>query len=311
MNTLICGSIAYDSIMVFKGRFADQILPQQVHILNVAFLVPELRREFGGCAGNIAYNLRLLGGRPLPMATVGTDAQPYLDRLDALGISRRFVLPVENSFTAQAFITTDIDNNQITAFHPGAMSQSHLNAIPADGSLSLAIVAPDGRDGMLQHAQQLADHGIPFVFDPGQGLPMFSAEELLWFIQRAHYVAVNDYEAQLLVEKTGLSLAELALKVRALVATHGAHGSDIHVQGRLIQVPVAPPREVVDPTGCGDAYRAGLLYGIAQGMDWEVTGRLAAVMATLKIERSGGQNHTADRTTIAERFFDAFGHRPW
>lgn len=311
MHTLICGSIAFDSIMVFKGRFADHILPQQVHILNVAFLVPELRREFGGCAGNIAYNLRLLGGSALPMATVGTDAQPYLDRLDALGISRRFVLPLDHSFTAQAFITTDIDNNQITAFHPGAMSHSHLNAIPADGSFGLAIVAPDGRDGMLAHAQQLADQGCPFIFDPGQGLPMFSGEELLWFIQRAHYVAVNDYEAQLLVEKTGLTLPELARKVRALIVTHGAQGSEIHVQGRVIQVPAAPPRQVIDPTGCGDAYRAGLLYGIAQGMDWELTGRLAAVMATLKIECSGGQNHTADRASIAQRFSDAFGTRPW
>jgi adenosine kinase len=311
MSTLICGSIAYDSIMVFEGRFADHILPHQVHILNVSFLVPDMRREFGGCAGNISYNLKLLDGEPLPMATVGSDAQPYLERLDALGISRRFIRQVENSYTAQAFITTDMDDNQITAFHPGAMTQSHLNAVPGDGSVRIAIVAPDGRDGMLQHAQQLADHGIPFVFDPGQGLPMFSGEELLWFIQRADYVAVNDYEARMLMEKTGLTLAELARKVRALIATRGAEGSEIHVNGDVLAIPVAPARRLVDPTGCGDAYRAGLLYGITNDLDWEVTGRLAAVMGSLKIEHSGGQNHAYDRVAIAQRFSEAFGYLPW
>jgi adenosine kinase len=311
MSTLICGSIAYDSIMVFEGRFADHILPHQVHILNVSFLVPEMRREFGGCAGNIAYNLKMLGGEPLPMATVGSDAQPYLDRLDALGISRRFIRQVDGAYTAQAFITTDLDDNQITAFHPGAMSQSHLNAVPGDGTVRLAIVAPDGRDGMLQHAQQLADHGIPFIFDPGQGLPMFSGEELLWFIQRADYVAVNDYEAKLLAEKTGLTLTELSRKVRALIATRGAEGSEIHVDGEVKAIPVASARKLVDPTGCGDAYRAGLMYGIANRFDWEVTGRLAAVMGALKIEHSGGQNHAYDRVAIADRFMEAFGYRPW
>jgi adenosine kinase len=311
MSTLICGSIAYDSIMVFKGRFADHILPHQVHILNVSFLVPEMRREFGGCAGNISYNLKLLGGEPLPMATVGNDAQPYLERLESLGISRRFVRQVAASYTAQAFITTDMDDNQITAFHPGAMSQSHLNAVPGDGSVRLAIVAPDGRDGMLQHAQQLSDHGIPFIFDPGQGLPMFSGEELLWFIQRATYVAVNDYEGRLLCERTGLTLAELARKVEALIATRGSEGSEIHVNGDTLVIPVAPARRLVDPTGCGDAYRAGLLYGISNGLDWEVTGRLAAVMGSLKIEHSGGQNHAHDRTSIAQRFSEAYGYRPW
>jgi adenosine kinase len=311
MSILICGSIAYDSIMVFEGRFADHILPHQVHILNVSFLVPEMRREFGGCAGNIAYNLKLLGGEPLPMATVGSDAQPYLERMDSLGISRRFVRQVQGAYTAQAFITTDLDDNQITAFHPGAMNHSHLNAVPSDGTVRLAIVAPDGRDGMLQHAQQLADHAIPFVFDPGQGLPMFSGEELLWFIQRSHYVAVNDYEARLLGERTGLSLPELARKVRALVATRGAEGSEIHVGGEVLSIPAAPARRLVDPTGCGDAYRAGLLYGIANALDWEVTGRLAAVMGSLKIEASGGQNHTVDRTAIADRYREAFGYRPW
>ena len=311
MSTLICGSIAYDSIMVFEGRFKDHILPDQVHILNVAFLVPQLRREFGGCAGNIAYNLKLLGGTPLPMATVGDDAQPYLDRLDALAIDRRHVRHVPGTFTAQAFITTDLDDNQITAFHPGAMSHSHLNAVPGGGSVRLGIVAPDGRDGMLQHAQQFADHGVPFVFDPGQGLPMFDGDDLKRFVARAHYVALNDYEARLLIERTGLAPAAIARQVKALIVTRGGQGSEIHVDGEIHAIPVAPARAIADPTGCGDAYRAGLLFGIEHGMDWETTGRLAAVMATLKIEHSGGQNHVADRTQIADRFVEAFGYRPW
>jgi adenosine kinase len=311
MSTLICGSIAYDSIMVFDGRFKDHILPEQVHILNVSFLVPQLRREFGGCAGNIAYNLKLLGGEPLPMATVGDDAQPYLARLDAYGIDRRHVRHVSGTYTAQAFITTDLDDNQITAFHPGAMTQSHLNAVPGDGTVKLGIVAPDGRDGMLQHAQQFAEHGIPFVFDPGQGLPMFGGEELLWFIARAHYLALNDYEAQLLIERTGLSLADLARKVQAVVVTHGGAGSDLYVGGEVVSISAAPTAAVVDPTGCGDAYRAGLLYGIANKLDWESTGRLASIMGAAKIECAGGQNHAIDRTAIAERFAEAFGYRPW
>ena len=311
MSTLICGSIAYDSIMVFPGRFADHVLPHQIHILNVCFLVPEMRREFGGCAGNIAYNLKMLSGEAWPMATVGTDAQPYMNRLDSLGISRRFVRQIDDSFTAQCFITTDVDNNQITAFHPGAMSFSYLNAVPDDTSIKLAIVAPDGRDGMLQHAQQLADHGIPFVFDPGQGLPMFSGEELLWFVERASYVAVNDYEGKLLADRTGVPLSELANKLRALIVTYGASGSEILADGNAHRIPVAKAAKLVDPTGCGDAYRAGLLVGIAQKMDWETTGRLAATMGSLKIEHSGGQNHKADRAAIDERFNEAFGYRPW
>ena len=310
-STLICGSIAFDSIMVFKGRFKDHILPDQVQILNVAFLVPELRREFGGCAGNIAYNLRLLGGKPLPMATVGDDAQPYLSRLDALGIDRRHVRHVPSTFTAQAFITTDLDDNQITAFHPGAMTHSHMNAVPGDGSIELGIVAPDGRDGMLQHAQQFAEHGVPFIFDPGQGLPMFGAEELDWFVARAHYLALNDYEAKLMVEKTGTDLATLSKKVKALIVTRGGLGSEIWRNGEATAVPVATARQVIDPTGCGDAYRAGLLYGLVNGMDWETTARLAAVMGALKIENGGAQNHTADRPMIADRFHEAFGYRPW
>ena len=297
--------------MLFKGRFRDHILPDQVHILNVAFLVPELRREFGGCAGNISYNLRMLGGTPWPMATVGEDSAPYFERLEALGIERRFVRRLPGHYTAQAFITTDLDDNQITAFHPGAMTQSHINAVPGDGSVKLGIIAPDGRDGMLQHAQQFADHGIPFVFDPGQGLPMFSGEELLWFIARAHYVAVNDYEGKLLEERTGRPLAELAKQLKALVVTRGASGSEMHVDGKIIHVPIAQARQVVDPTGCGDAYRAGLLFGLANAMDWETIGRLAAVMGALKIEHAGGQNHSGDRASIRDRFKQAFGYLPW
>jgi adenosine kinase len=311
MSTLICGSIAFDSIMVFPGRFKEHILPDKVHILNVAFLVPEMRREFGGVAGNIAYNLKLLGGSPLPMATVGDDAAPYFERLDGLGIERRFVRLVPGTFTAQAFITTDLDDNQITAFHPGAMSHSHLNTVPGDGSIGLGIVGPDGREGMIGHAAQLAEHGIPFIFDPGQGLPMFSGTELDDLIGRATFAAVNDYEAQLLAEKTGRNLDQIAARLKALIVTRGAQGSEIRADGRTLKIPVAATRRIVDPTGCGDAYRAGLLYGLNAGMDWETTGRLAATLGALKIESPGAQNHQADRTAIAERFAESFGYRPW
>jgi adenosine kinase len=311
MRVLICGSIAYDTVMVFQGRFADHILPDQVHILNVSFLVPEMRREFGGCAGNIAYSLRCLGGTPLPMATVGDDAAPYLDRLDALGIDRRYVTQVAGSYTAQAFITTDLSDNQLTAFHPGAMGQSHRNTVPASDGIGLAIIAPDGRDGMQQHAAQCADHGIPFVFDLGQAMPLFNGEELLWFIARAAYMTLNDYEARVVVERTQRSLPELARQLRALVVTRGAEGSDIYTGDRIIRVPVAAARGVVDPIGCGDAYRGGLLYGIAQQLDWETTGRLASVMGAVKIETGGAQNYIADRAAIAERFAEAYGYRPW
>jgi len=311
MSTLICGSIAFDSIMVFRGRFKDHILPEQVHILNVAFLVPQLRREYGGTAGNIAYSLMLLGGDPLPMATVGSDAAAYLQRFEALGINRRHLREVDGSYTAQAFITTDLDDNQITAFHPGAMAQSHLNEVPGDGSVRLGIVAPDGREGMIAHANQFASHGIPFIFDPGQGLPMFDAAELESFLDQATYAVFNDYEAQLVVDKTGLPIETLARKVGALIVTRGGQGSDVYVGGRVLHIPVARTRRVADPTGCGDAYRAGLLYGLANGMDWETTGRLAAVMGALKIEHSGAQNHSASRDEIADRFDESFGFRPW
>jgi len=310
MSTLICGSFAFDSIMVFQGRFKDHILPDQVHILNVSFLVPTLRREFGGCAGNIAYSLALLDGSPVPMATIGDDGQPYLDHLRRWRIDHRFVRQVPGTLTAQAFITTDLDDNQITAFHPGAMSHSHLNRIDPAG-LELAILGPDGREGMLQHARELSETGVPFIFDPGQGLPMFQADELQWFVERARYLALNDYEAKLMATKTGSDLQSLARGLKAVVVTLGAQGSRIHADGRIVEIPAAPAREVVDPTGCGDAYRAGLLYGIAHALDWPTTGRLASVMGALKIEQSGAQRHAPSRAQIEERFFEAFGYRPW
>ena len=311
MHTLICGSIAYDTIMVFPGRFKEHILPEQLHILNVAFLVPDMRREFGGCAGNIAYNLKLLGGKPLIMATVGDDYQPYAYRLDKLQLSQRHLRQVAGTFTAQAFITTDLDDNQITAFHPGAMNHSHQNHVSDATDVTLGIVAPDGRDGMLQHAREFHAAGIAFIFDPGQGLPMFSGEELLEFVRLAECVTVNDYEGRMLQEKTQLPLEQIARRVAALVVTLGAGGSLIFTKGRQIEIPCARPEQVVDPTGCGDAYRAGLLYGLAHGMDWELTGRLASLLGAVKIARRGGQNHHFTRDEIAARFKQSFGTTVW
>ena len=311
MHTLLCGSLAYDTIMVFRDRFRNHILPDQIHILNVAFLVPDMRREFGGCAGNIAYNLQLLGGRPLIMATVGEDYQPYAYRLERLKLSRAHIRQVPSTFTAQAFITTDLDDNQITAFHPGAMNHSHLNRVDDASEVTLGIIAPDGRQGMLDHARQFAQAGIPFIFDPGQGIPMFSGEELLQFMRLADYVAVNDYEARLLQEKTGTSVEELARMVRAFVVTQGGDGSFIHADGRLHRIPSARPQAVLDPTGCGDAYRAGLLYGIAEGWDWPTTGRLASLMGAVKIASRGGQNHQATKDELGARYRDAFGASIW
>ncbi len=311
MRTLICGSIAYDTIMVFQGRFKEQILPHQIHILNVAFLVPDLRREYGGCAGNIAYNLQLLGGAPLIMATVGDDAAPYLQRLDTLKLSRDHVRQTAGTFTAQAFITTDLDDNQITAFHPGAMNHSHANHVADARDIKLGIVAPDGREGMVQHARELSEAGIPFVFDPGQGMPMFNGEELLDFVRKADYVTVNDYEGEMLQERTGHTLEVLAREVKALIVTRGAKGSLVFTGGRVQEIaPVAAP-QVVDPTGCGDAYRAGLLYGLVNGYDWPTTGGLASLLGSIKIGTRGGQNHTFTRAEIETRFRDAYGHAPW
>jgi adenosine kinase len=311
MPTLICGSIAYDTIMVFRDRFKNHILPDQLHILNVAFLVPDLRREFGGCAGNIAYNLNMLGGDPLIMATVGDDYLPYDERLKKLKLSQKHVRRVPGTFTAQAFITTDLDDNQITAFHPGAMDNSHENHVAEASGSTLGIVAPDGREGMLQHAREFQAAGIPFVFDPGQGLPMFGGPELTEFVRLATYVTVNDYEGQMLQERTGKKIEELAKGVKAFIVTQGARGSLVHVGGRTIEIPCAKPTEVVDPTGCGDAYRAGLLYGLATGLDWELTGRLASQLGAIKIAKRGGQNHQFTRDEVAQRFKDSFGTRIW
>jgi adenosine kinase len=291
MSALICGSFAYDSIMVFPDQFKNHILPDKVHMLNVAFLVPELRREFGGCAGNIAYNLKLLGDDPLPMGTVGTDFGPYADWMDKNGISRKHVHVKDGHYTAQAFITTDMDDNQITAFHPGAMNLAHETPIKEAEGVSLAIVAPDGRDGMIQHAEQLKAAGIPFIFDPGQGLPMFNGDELMQFAEQATYIALNDYEAQLFMDRTGLPEEEIARHVEALIITRGAKGSDIFTEGKKIAIPCQKAEAVIDPTGCGDAYRAGLLHGIMHGKDWEETGRIAAMMGATKIAHHGTQNH--------------------
>src|SRR3989338_337598 len=307
MQTLICCSLAYDTIMVFHDQFKNHILPDKIHILNVAFLVPDMRREFGGTAGNIAYNLNLLGGKPLIMATVGDDFVAYANWLKDNSLDMTHVRRIANSYTAQAFITTDMDDNQITAFHPGAMNFSHENKVADAGSVKLGVIAPDGRDGMFQHAREFRDAGIPFLFDPGQGMPMFSGEELLEFIGMADYLALNDYEAQLMQEKTGQTLEALAMKVKALVVTLGAQGSVIHAGGQRHEIPCVEADTVVDPTGCGDAYRAGLLYGMARGWDWQTAGRLAAVIGAIKIASRGGQNHRASRDEIASRFKKAFG----
>ena len=307
MNTLICGSIAYDSIMLFEDRFKNHILPDQVHILNVAFLVPEMRREFGGCAGNIAHTLQLLGGNPLVMATVGQDHKPYTDLMLEKGLSIGHVTVIPDTFTAQAFITTDLDDNQITAFHPGAMNFSANNHVVDAANISLGIVAPDGRDGMIQHSEEFAEAGIPFVFDPGQGLPMFNRDELLRFIDLADYAAMNDYEAKMLEEKTGKTLSDIAGSLKALVVTRGGDGSAIYTGGKQIDIPLVTADEIVDPTGCGDSYRSGLLYGIQSGFDWETTGRLASLLGAIKIANKGPQNHTFDRSFIEAKYKESFG----
>jgi adenosine kinase len=306
MTTLICGSLAYDTIMVFGDRFKNHILPEQIHILNVAFLVPDMRREFGGCAGNIAYNLKLLGGEPLIMATLGDDSAPYQHRLQQLGLNTKHVREIAGSFTAQAFITTDLDDNQIIAFHPGAMMQAHQNKVSETRGVKLGIVAPDGRDAMLQHAHDFHAAKIPFIFDPGQGLPMFDKDDLLNFLQLADYCTVNDYEAKLLTDRTGRTLEQLASGVEALIVTLGAKGSQIYAEGRCIDIPAAVPDAVIDPTGCGDAYRAGLLHGISQGWAWEKTGRLASLMGAIKIAHRGGQNHKPTYDEIAARYQTTF-----
>lgn len=308
MTSLICGSLAFDTIMSFGGRFSEALLADQLHKINVAFLVPGIRREFGGCAGNIAYNLKLLNGDPLIMATIGQDSAPYVERLDRLGISRRCIRTIDNAYTAQAFITTDADSNQITAFHPGAMGVSHQIKVADAGPVKLAIIAPDGRDGMLEHAHDCAELNIPFIFDPGQGLPMFNGAELSHFIELATYVAVNDYEAELLTERTGLSLQQIADHVSALVVTRGEQGAKIYTSEGRIDIPVVAA-DVVDPTGCGDAFRAGMLFGLTRDMDWTTIGRLSSLMGAIKIASQGGQNHAPTLDEIKDRFFKAYGYR--
>ncbi|MFI4869211.1 MAG: carbohydrate kinase family protein [Steroidobacterales bacterium] len=308
MTSLICGSMAYDTVMVFEGRFRDHILPDRLHVLNVSFLAPSMRRNFGGCAGNIAYNLRLLGGDGLIMASVGHDFAPYADWLERRRLPLTHVRVVEDQFTAQAYITTDLENNQITAFHPGAMNYSHLNQVSDSSGIRLGIVAPDGRQGMIEHAEQFAAAGVPFIFDPGQGLPMFGQDDLRDFIARASWVAVNDYEASLLAERTGWSLGEIATHVQALIVTRGAEGSWIYADGHRREIPVAKTARIADPTGCGDAYRAGLLFGLEHGLDWDTTGRVAAVLAAIKIEHHGTQQHHFSADEFRDRFRADFGY---
>ena len=299
MASLICGSLAFDTIMDFEGRFAEQILPDQLHILNVSFLVPSLRRDFGGCAGNIAYSLKVLGGTPLPMATLGTDAADYLQRLKTLGISTEYVRQVEGSYTAQAMIMTDRDNNQITAFHPGAMMQAHITQIEKRLDIKLAIISPDGRDAMVQHAEQLKAADIPFVFDPGQGLPMFDGADLARFIDQATWVTVNDYEGKMLSDRTGLSHADISRRVQGLIVTLGAEGCEVWIDGEKTLVPPVKAAAVVDPTGCGDAWRGALLFGLEQGWSLAKSAALGNQVGALKIAQRGPQNYNVDGLTIA------------
>lgn len=307
MSALICGSFAYDTIMVFQDQFKNHILPDQVHILNVSFLVPDLRREYGGCAGNIAYNLSLLGGDGKPMGTVGTDFEPYAAWMDECGISRDCIKVVDKTFTAQAYITTDQDDNQITAFHPGAMNYSHENEVGDAPGTTIGLVSPDGRQGMIDHARQFAEADIPFMFDPGQGMPMFGSEDLLTFAEQATWLAFNDYEIKLMSERTGKSPEQLAEMVEAVIVTRGGEGSLIYTKGQVLEIPSAPVEALRDPTGCGDAYRSGLLYGLMNDMDWEMTGRIASLMGAIKIEHAGTQNHKFTQHEFAQRFQSAFG----
>ena len=307
MSALICGSFAYDTIMVFHDKFKNHILPDKVHMLNVSFLVPAMRREFGGCAGNIAYNLNLLCDDALPMGTVGIDFTPYANWMDQCGVSQKYLTTLEDNYTGQAFITTDEDDNQITAFHPGAMGESHINKVPVDAGIKLGIVSPDGRQGMIEHAEQFALANIPFIFDPGQGLPMFDGDDLKHFIKQATWMTVNDYESQLVQERTGLSETEIASQVDAYIVTRGGEGSVIYADGETIDIPNIEVNGLKDPTGCGDAYRAGLLYGLLKGLDWQTTGRIASLMGGIKIEHEGTQNHHPTRAKIEERYQQSFG----
>jgi len=308
-TTLICGSLAFDKIMQYNGRFGETLLADQLHKVNVSFLVPTLRTEYGGCAANIAYNLKMLGGEPLIMATIGQDGGEYLERFESLGIPTRAIRKIGHAYTAQCFVTADLDNNQINAFHPGAMQFSHENNVADAGPLRVAIIAPDGREGMLKHARDCAAQNVPFMFDPGQQLPMFSGAELIEFINQATYVAANDYEFEMLMDRTGLTLPDIAGRLDALIVTRGEKGSEIYAGGERHEIPCVQADAVVDPTGCGDAFRAGLLYGIVNGYDWPTTGRLASLMGAIKIAHTGGQNHAATAAGIADKFETAFGYR--
>jgi len=306
-SALICGSIAWDTIMVFKDRFSNHILPDKIHRLNVSFLVPGLRREFGGCAGNIAYNLKLLGDTGYPMATVGRDFGPYRDWMARNGVPADYIKMFESEHTAQGYVTTDLDDNQIWAFHPGAMQQSHANKVTDAKDVTIGIVAPDGREGMIQHAEQFAAAKIPFIFDPGQGLPMFDGDDIKRFVDQATWVAVNDYEWELVQQKTGWTAKDLVQRVKALIVTQGAQGSVIYTPEGEVQMPCAKARAVVDPTGCGDAYRAGLLHGLLHGLDWKATGRIASLMGAIKIESLGTQNHRFTKAELEARLKESFG----
>ncbi len=308
MSALICGSFAFDTIMVFNDKFKNHILPEQVHIINVSFLVPDLRREFGGCAGNIAYNLNMLGGDALPMGTVGNDFAAYADWLDSCGISRTHLKTIEHSYTAQAFITTDMDDNQITAFHPGAMNFSHLNTISQAKEVTIGIVSPDGRKGMIEHAKQFVAAGVPFIFDPGQAMPMFNGNQLLQFVEQASWVIVNQYEWKLMEERTGLSPERMAQRVKALIVTNGAKGAIIYTDKTFFDIPSATPKAVNDPTGCGDAFRGGLLYGLMKDIDWETTGKIASLLGAIKVEHHGTQNHRVTIDEFKQRFKQNFGY---
>jgi adenosine kinase len=308
MPAVICGSLAYDTIMVFQDQFKNHILPDQTHILNVSFLVPQMRREFGGCAGNIAYNLKLLGGDPLPVAAVGQDFGPYRQHLEECGVRLDHVLQLDDQFTPQAFITTDLDNNQITAFHPGAMSSAHLNHVNDIPDVDLAIVAPDGREAMLQHIDEFAARGVPFIFDPGQAMPLFNGEEFRAMVDKASYVIVNDYESQLLQARTGWSADEIASRVQAYIVTKGPDGSEIHARQEFVRIPAAREAAAIDPTGCGDAYRAGVIFGLLRGEPWPTIGRIASLMGALKLASPGTQNQHFTYTDFAAEFQSPFGY---
>jgi adenosine kinase len=308
-TSLICGSIAFDKIMQYHGRFGDTLLADQLHRVNVSFLVPTLRTEYGGCAVNIAHNLRMLNGDPLIMGTIGQDGGAYLERMQQQGLATRAIRTIAHAHTAQCFVTADQDNNQINAFHPGAMQFSHENSLADFLPLRVAIISPDGREGMIKHAQDCAEHGVPFMFDPGQQLPMFNGEELIRFIDQAAYLACNDYEFEMVMDRTGLSLHDIAARLDALIVTRGEQGSDIYAGGEHHKIPAVAASSVVDPTGCGDAYRAGLLYGIANELDWPTAGRLASLLGSIKIAHQGGQNHSFTAQEIADRFQAAFGYR--